>query len=152
MASVNREILTKALPEDAWSAIRDVGALHTRLAPGFVVDTRLEPGVRIVTFANGAIVREPIVTIDETARRLVWSAEGGRATHYNASLQAVADDEDETRIVWIADFLPDSFAGAIADAMDAGMAAIKATLDGLAEQRSGAPAPAEREMRSDGSA
>ncbi len=71
MASVTKEIMTKARPEDAWAAIADVGALHTRLVPGFVVATRLEPGARVVTFANGAIAREPIVTIDAAARRLV---------------------------------------------------------------------------------
>ena len=86
MASNQISILTKALPEDVWAAIRDIGALHTRLVPGFVVGTRLEPGVRVVTFGNGMVVQEPIVAIDENARRLVWTAEGGRTTHYNASI------------------------------------------------------------------
>lgn len=131
MASVTKEIMTKARPEDAWAAIADVGALHTRLVPGFVVATRLEPGARVVTFANGAIAREPIVTIDAAARRLVWSAEGGRTTHYNASLQVLGGDAG-AQIVWVADFLPDSAAGAIAAAMDVGMAAMKANLDRLA--------------------
>jgi hypothetical protein len=74
MASLRRDVLTEASTEVVWSAIRDIGALHTRLAPGFVVDTKLEPGARIVTFANGMIVREPIVAIDDVAKRLVWSA------------------------------------------------------------------------------
>ena len=59
--------------------------------PGFVTDTRLEPGARIVTFANGVTVREPIVTLDEAARRLVWTVEGLRTTHYNASARAFDD-------------------------------------------------------------
>src|SRR5262245_15651045 len=84
MASVQREITTKARVYDVWSAIRDVGALHTRLVPGFVTDTKLEGSVRIVTFGNGMVVREPIVTVDEQAKRLVWSAEGGIRKHYNA--------------------------------------------------------------------
>jgi hypothetical protein len=33
MATVRKEILTKAGPEMAWHAIRDIGALHTRLQP-----------------------------------------------------------------------------------------------------------------------
>ena len=41
----------------------------------------------IVTFVNGAMLREPIVTLDEEARRLVWTHEGGRARHYNGALQ-----------------------------------------------------------------
>ena len=41
MASIHKEIHIAAAPEAAWAALRDVGALHTRLVPGFVTDTRL---------------------------------------------------------------------------------------------------------------
>jgi hypothetical protein len=83
MASIQKEIATKASVDQVWSALSDIGALHTRLVPGFVVDTHLEPGERIVTFGNGMVIREPIVDIDEEKRRLVWSAIGGSLTHYN---------------------------------------------------------------------
>lgn len=132
MGTLRKEILTRARPEDVWSAIRDVGALHTRLVPGFVVDTRLEPGARVVTFADGMIVREPIVAIDDAARRLVWSAEGAGISHYNGSAQALAAPDGGTRVVWIADFLPDDAAGFIRSAMEAGGAAMQKALDGLA--------------------
>jgi hypothetical protein len=132
MASVRRQIITKARIDDVWSAIRDVGALHTRLVPGFVIDTKLEDAVRIVTFANGMIVREPIVTVDDHEKRLVWSAEGGITQHYNASVQVSANDDGSSKVVWIADFLPDSVATAISSAIDTGMEAMKKTLDRLA--------------------
>jgi hypothetical protein len=132
MASVRREILTNARVDDVWSAIRDIGALHTRLVPGFVIDTKLEDGARIVTFGNGMVVREPIVTIDEQAKRLVWSAVGAITTHYNAAVQVSSAGDGASSIVWIADFLPDSASAAIAGAMDAGMAVMKETLDRLA--------------------
>ena len=96
MASIRKEISTTACPEDVWDAIRDVGALHTRLVPGFVVDTQLHPGERVVTFANGMTIREPIVAIDDQDRRLVWSAVGGRLTHYNASAQVFANEDGST--------------------------------------------------------
>ena len=132
MASVRREITTTARVDDVWSAIRDVGALHTRLVPGFVTDTKLEGAVRIVRFGNGMVVREPIVTIDDDARRLVWSAEGGITKHYNASVQVSANDDGSSKVIWIADFLPDSAATAIASAIDTGMMVMKQTLDRLA--------------------
>jgi carbon monoxide dehydrogenase subunit G len=132
MATVRKEITTNARPADVWAAIRDVGALHTRLVPGFVTATRLEVGARIVTFGNGMVVKEPIVTIDDTAMRLVWSAEGGRSTHYNASAQAIPE-RDGTRVVWTADFLPDEISSQIDAAMSAGSAVMKRTLDKLAE-------------------
>jgi hypothetical protein len=60
MGSMTQEVLTDATPDTVWDAIRDIGALHTRLVPGFVVNTQLIPGGRRVTFANGHIVDEPI--------------------------------------------------------------------------------------------
>ncbi len=129
MATIRRECIVSTSPEAAWDAIRDVGAVHTRLARGFVTDVRVEPGARIVTFANGTTVREPIVTIDDEARRLVWAAEGGRATHYNASLQASPRPDGGATIVWIADFLPDAIAPQLAGMIDAGIAAIERTLE-----------------------
>ena len=77
-------------------------------APGFVADTRLEAGARVVTFGNGMVVREPIVTIDDEARRLVWTAEGGRTTHYNASLEVLDRSGGGAVVVWTADFLPEA--------------------------------------------
>jgi carbon monoxide dehydrogenase subunit G len=127
MASVRKEIVTTAQPHAVWDAIRDIGALHTRLVPGFVVDTRLEPGARIVTFANGMVIKEPIVTIDDEARRLVWTAEGGALTHYNASVQVFADGAG-SRVVWIADFLPDQAANMVGPMVEQGMAAMKKAL------------------------
>lgn len=132
MASIRREIRTMAAPEAAWDAIRDIGALHTRLVPGFVVDTRLEPGARIVTFANGLVVREPIVDLDDGARRLAWGAEGGSLSHYNASVQVHPEEDGSSRIVWIADLLPDEAAPAIAAMIEQGADVMRRTLDRLA--------------------
>jgi hypothetical protein len=71
MASIHKEILIRARPQDVWAAIRDVGAVHQRLTPGVLIDARLDGVARIVTFANGAVVRELIVDLDDEARRLV---------------------------------------------------------------------------------
>ena len=133
MASIRKDIFTRAAPAAVWDAIRDVGALHTRLVPGFVTDTKLEDKVRIVTFGNGTVLREPIVTLDEGERRLVWTAEGGIAAHYNAAVQVHADAAGMTRVTWMADFLPDGITPAIDAAMTAGAAAMQRALDRLAD-------------------
>jgi carbon monoxide dehydrogenase subunit G len=134
MASIVKEITVAANPEEAWSAIRDVGALHRRLAPGFVVDTQLEPEARVVTFGNGMVVRELIVDLDDHARRLVWSAAGGRLTHHNGSTQVFAADGGQARIVWIADILPHELRELIDGMMEQGMMAMKKTLDAVGEK------------------
>ena len=129
MASIRREILVDAPVEGIWAAVRDVGEVHTRLAPGFVVDTKLEEGARIVTFGNGMVARELIVDVDDEARRLVRSVVGGRMTHHNASLQVFGDGNGRSRVVWIADLLPNDLAGTIAGMIDQGMAVMKKTLE-----------------------
>src|SRR3984957_19682998 len=131
MASIRKEIVVSASPTAVWSAIRDVGALHKRLVPGFVIDTQLEPGARGVTFGNGMVVRELIVDLDDAARRLVWSARGGRLTHHNASVQIYETDEGATRIVWIPDLLPNELREVIDGMIEQGLAAMKRTLDAL---------------------
>jgi len=128
MASIHREVVVETGPDLVWDAIRDVGAVHERLAPGFVVDTRLEEGARIVTFGNGVVARELIVDVDEAARRLVWSVVGGRMTHHNASLQVFTEGA-KSRVVWIADLLPNEVAPYIAGMIDQGMAVMKKTME-----------------------
>jgi hypothetical protein len=130
MASVRKEMVIAARPETAWAAIRDVGAIHERLAKGFVVDTKLEGDARIVTFANGMVLRELIVTVDDAARRLVWAAVSPQIEHHNGSLQVFADGSDRSRIVWIADLLPNERAPLVDGMMEQGMAAMQRTLEG----------------------
>jgi hypothetical protein len=132
MATIRSEIKTRAPASEVWSAVRDVGALHTRLVPGFVTDTKLEPGARIVTFVNGTVLREPIVTLDDEARRLVWTHDGGRASHYNGALQVAELGGGMTSVVWTADFLPDDISDFMSQAIKAGMAAMQRELDALA--------------------
>jgi hypothetical protein len=129
MATVSEEIVTAAAPDLVWDAVSDLGSLHTRLVVGFVLDTRLEPGARVVTFHNGMVVKEPIVTVDALIRRLVWSAVTDRLQHYNASVQ-VFDEGTGSRVVWMADFLPDTAHEWVHGMIRDGMAAMKVTLDG----------------------
>jgi len=129
MASIRREISINAPAEHVWDAIRDAGAVHTRLAREFVRDARLEDGCRVVTFANGEIVRERIVDIDDRARRLAYAVIDWRTTHHNASFQVVPDEDRRCRIVWITDLLPDSLVELVAGFVDQGCVAIKSTLE-----------------------
>jgi carbon monoxide dehydrogenase subunit G len=129
MASIHRDISIDAPPQHVWDAVRDIGALHTRLVPGFVTDTKLVDGARIVTFANGSVARELIVDVDDGARRIAWAVVGTPMTHHNASFQVFADN-GRTRGVWIADLLPHELAPAIATMIEQGLAAMKRAMEG----------------------
>ena len=132
MASIRREIVIEASPEMVWDAVSDVGAVHSRLAPGFVVDTKMDGDARIVTFGSGLVARELIVDVNQQARRLVWAVVGGRLKHHNASLQVLAESDGHSRVVWIADLLPDDLAGTIAGMIEHGMGVMKQTLERVA--------------------
>jgi hypothetical protein len=132
MASIRKEILIDARPEDVWAAVRDWGALHERLVPGFVVDTRLDGEDRIVTFGNGAVLREVLVDLDDEARRLVWSIVDGPYTHHNASAQVFSEDDGCARFVWTADLLPNELAASTGEAMEQGTGVVKKTLEAQA--------------------
>jgi carbon monoxide dehydrogenase subunit G len=129
MATIWKEVTVDAAPQDVWPAVRDVGQAHERLFPGVLTATRVEPGVRVVTFADGQVVREPIVTIDEAHQRVAWTVEGGPLTHHNASLQVLAESGGKSRIVWITDILPDAAAPTIQALIDRGAAAMKDALE-----------------------
>ena len=130
MASIRKEIVLDAAAAHVWDAVRDVGAIHRRLVPGFVTDCRMDGDARVVTFANGVVARELIVDLDEANRRLAWSARGGRLSHHNASLQVFEEGPRQTRLLWIADLLPNEMAGAIDAMIGQGLAAMKRTLEG----------------------
>jgi carbon monoxide dehydrogenase subunit G len=93
-----------------------------------VTDTKLEAGARVVTFANGLVAREPIVSIDDQLRRLVWGASGGRTTHYNAALEVLAEGTG-SRVIWTIDLLPDEMAGPIGAMQEQGLAALARAMD-----------------------
>jgi len=127
MATVRKEFQLDARPEDVWDAIRDFGAVHKRVAPGFLTDCRVEGDARIVTFFNGLVARELLVDIDDKHRRLAYAITEGRTTHYNASMQLFAEGSG-TRAVWIIDLLPNDMAGALGAMAEQGVAAMKRTL------------------------
>jgi uncharacterized protein YndB with AHSA1/START domain len=129
MASIRKEVLIDASPEDVWAAVRDWGALHERLVPGFVLDTRLDGEDRIVTFANGMVLRERLIDLDDEDRRLVWSIVDGPYSHHNGSTQVFREGEGAARFVWIADLLPNELAAATDQAMEQGTNVAKKTLE-----------------------
>ena len=134
MTRIRETIAIAAPPEALWDAIADVGAIHTRVAPGMVLDTQLEQdgAVRIVTFANGAVLREQIVSLDHQARELVWTAQGGPWTHHNAWLVVTDRADGGGDVTWTADVLPDSAGEIIAGFVAAGLQTMKQRYEGRA--------------------
>ena len=118
MASIHKDIPLPAPAADVWDAVRDFGALHRRLVPGFVLDTRLDGEARIVSFANGTLARELLVDCDDARQRLVYAAISERVKQHSASVQVIADGETRCRLLWTVDVLPHEIAPYIDAQMD----------------------------------
>lgn len=128
MASIYKDIFIDAAPEHVWDALRDFGALHTRLAPGFVTDTRLDGDARIVTFANGTVAREILVGCDDNRRRLAYAIVSERLKQHSASAQVFDEGNGRSRVVWIADVLPNEVAPYMDAQMELGAQAMQKAL------------------------
>ena len=133
MASIRKEIRINAPAALIWDALRDVGALHTRLVPGFVKDTKLEGNTRVVTFGNGMVAREEIVSIEPLLRRVAWAVVGQQFRHYSGAAWVEADPKGGSRFFWTADLLPDELAPQVDQMMTTGIEAVKRTLEASAQ-------------------
>ena len=129
MASVIKAIELSVPADAAWAMLRDVGAAD-KAFPGVLTASRLEGGVRVVNFANGMEVRERIVNIDDAGRRVAYGVIEGRFSHHHASMQILAEGENQSRFVWISDFLPEEAEPLVRGLVDQGAAALKSVLEG----------------------
>jgi carbon monoxide dehydrogenase subunit G len=129
VASIRKEIQIEAPPEKVWDALRDFGALHERLVPGFVTDCRMDGEDRIVTFGSGAVMREVLIDSDDAERRLAWSIVDGPYRHHNGVAQVFADG-DGSRFVWTSDVLADDEVVEVTgQSMETGIGVVKKTLE-----------------------
>jgi carbon monoxide dehydrogenase subunit G len=128
MASIHKDIPVDASPDHVWAAVRDFGAVHKRLVPGFVLDARLDGDARIVTFANGTVARELLIDCDDARRRLVYAVVSERVTQHSASVQVLADGDTGSRVIWIVDVLPNEIAPYIDRQMDQAALAMQQAL------------------------
>src|SRR5262245_3528147 len=127
MATLKKDIPVTGNATAVWQAVRDFNQIHTRVAPGFLTDLKMDKGDRIVTFFNGLVARERLVTTDDEVCRLVYAVVEGRPSHYNAAVQ-VFPEGDGSRVVWTIDLLPDELAPAVGAMMDEATGAMKKTL------------------------
>jgi hypothetical protein len=125
-----RDIDIDAPAARVWELISDFHTAPIRMAPGFVVDSTPDgPDVRTVTFADGLVARERLISSDEAIRRTVFSIIGGTVTpqHDNASMQVFDNETGGSHFVWVHDVLPDELAPKLAAAMEHGLGGGKST-------------------------
>ena len=129
MASIHKEIALEVGPEAAWAALRNVGDAHRLFAP-VLTECRLEGDVRTVRFANGMVLHEQILDVDDARRRVAYAAvDGPGMTYHHASMRVLEAGPGSCRFVWITDFLPAGIRDNIAPLIEQGAAAFKRNLE-----------------------
>ncbi|MFE5582406.1 SRPBCC family protein [Kitasatospora sp. NPDC056531] len=132
MATIAEDVVIEADADEVWDAVRDVGAVHKRLIPGYVLDTRIDGDVRYLTMPGGAVIRELIVSIDDDLRRLAYSAVEGfkiPLTHHHASFHVAPEGADRCRLIWTTDVLPHEMAEQVRLRVTRGAQVMKETLE-----------------------
>ena len=129
MSTNHRELSLNAPADKVWDAVRDFGQVHRRVAPGFLTRLEMDKGDRVLTFFNGLVARERLVTLDNDAKRLVYTVVEGQASHYNGAVQVLPEGADKCRLVWTIDLLPDDLGAAVGGMMDAAAGPMKKTLE-----------------------
>jgi hypothetical protein len=101
------------------------------LLPGRVADARVEGDTRILTMPDGSRIRELIVSVDHSIRRMAYAiVEGNRlpVTYHHAAFQVV-DQGDRSRLVWLTDVLPHAMAAAVQARVERGIVEIRQVLE-----------------------
>ena len=129
MATLSKQIALDTGAANAWSAIRDFGQVHTRVAPGFLTKLEMDKGDRVLTFFNGLEARERLVTVDDERCRLVYAVVEGRPTHYNAAVQVFPEGDGRSRVIWTIDVLPNELGPTIGGMMEHALPIMKKTLE-----------------------
>ncbi len=131
MASIHQELIVDVSAEKAWAALRLVGEAHTLFTP-VLVDAQLDGDTRTARFANGMVVHERILDVDDTRRRVAYSAiDVPGMLYHHASMQIAEHGAGRCLFVWITDFLPQDIGSNLRPLIEQGAKALKSNLEAM---------------------
>lgn len=129
MASIFKQVTVDVDVDTAWAALRRVGEARVLFAP-VLTESRLQGAIRTVRFADGTVIREQILDIDDARRRVAYAAlDSPGMTYHHASMSLVDAGPGRCHFVWVTDFLPPELAAAINPLIEQGSAALKRNLE-----------------------
>jgi hypothetical protein len=129
MPSIHSQVLVDVGLDVAWGAVRKVGEAHTLFAP-VLMDSRVHGETRTLRFADGTIVHERILDLDEARRRVSYTAtDVPGMTYHHASMQIADAGPGRCLFIWITDFLPAEMRATIGPLIEQGTRALKANLE-----------------------
>ena len=129
MASIHKEQTLDVDGDKAWARLRVVADAHKLFSP-VLVDCQLNGDTRTVRFANGMVVTERILAVDDVKRRVAYAVQDGPGMAYHhASMQIVDVGPGRCTFIWITDFLPEEVGSNIAPLVEQGSSALKRNLE-----------------------
>ena len=129
MASIFKQVTVEVDVDTAWAALRRVGDARVLFEP-VLTESRLEGGIRTVRFADGTVIREQILDIDDERRRVAYAAlDSPGMTYHHASMSLIDAGPGRCQFVWVTDFLPPEVAAGITPLIEQGSAALKRNLE-----------------------
>src|SRR5262245_23240080 len=129
MASIHKEVAVQVDSATAWNALRRVADAHQLFRP-VLTNARLEGDTRTATFANGMVVHERILDVDDNNHRVAYTVtDAPGMTYHHPSMEVIDRGPGHCQFVWITDFLPPEVNANIAPLMDQGLAALKSNLE-----------------------
>jgi hypothetical protein len=129
MPSIHSQVLLDVGLDVAWDELRKVGEAHKLFAP-VLVDSRVHGETRTLRFADGHILHERILDIDEARRRVSYTAtDAPGLTFHHASMQIADAGPGRCLFIWVTDFLPAEMHARLAPLIEQGTRALKANLE-----------------------
>jgi len=129
MASIHDHVVLDVSAERAWMAVRRVGEAHKLFAP-VLADSQVDGDIRIARFANGMVVHEHILDVDDERRRVAYTVtDGPGMAYHHASMEIVEQGPSRCLFVWITDFLPNEIADNLRPLIEQGITALKTNLE-----------------------
>jgi hypothetical protein len=123
VATIRIDAPLPAAPADVWHLIRDAGNLSWW--PG-VQSSELRDMTRWVTLTTGAVLEEPVITIDDELRRLQYTIVGPPLNAEFCTFTVdVLDFDGRTLLVYSCDVKPDALAAMLKPALDAAVASLR---------------------------
>lgn len=109
MATVQKVIDINASANDVWNKIANIGSVSDII--GFITESEYDGDVRVCKMADGGVLEEKIISIDDSLRRVAYSIINSPLDleFHSASMQVVSKDKGAT-MVWTTDLKPDALA------------------------------------------
>jgi len=117
MATLYRTAHLPVSPATAWKRIADVGKVHEILPA--IVACSLDGDRRSCTFADGGVLHERMISIDDGLMRLAYAiTESPFALEFHSAAMQVVADGAGSRILWTTDVKPDAAEAGLAPVFD----------------------------------